>query len=154
MQVWPLGQEDPLEKEMATHPSILAWEIPRTEDSGGLQSMGLQRIGHDFSNQTTMNVSYRTDTDGNPIHKHRSGRKQVQLAEAPPTRTLILTHLSRHCAARQAVVRISLMWLSQLEASNLLSHRSMFCVWSLQDSTSLIKLSWRMWYLWEIRKSK
>ena len=36
MQVWPLGQEDPLEKEMATHSSILAWEIPQTEEHGGL----------------------------------------------------------------------------------------------------------------------
>ena len=42
-----LGQEDPLEKEMATHSSILAWEIPWTEDSGRLQSMELQRVGHD-----------------------------------------------------------------------------------------------------------
>ena len=40
-----LGQEDPLEKEMATHYSILAWEIPWTEEPGGLQSMGLQRTG-------------------------------------------------------------------------------------------------------------
>ena len=42
-----LGWEDPLEKEMATHSSILAWEIPWTEEPGGLQSMGLQRDGHD-----------------------------------------------------------------------------------------------------------
>ena len=41
-----LGQEDPLEKGMATHFSILAWRIPRTEQPGGLQSMGSQRIGH------------------------------------------------------------------------------------------------------------
>ena len=41
------GQEDPLEKGMATHSSILAWRIPRTEDPGGLQSIGLQRVGHD-----------------------------------------------------------------------------------------------------------
>ena len=40
--------EDPLEKEMATHSSILAWRIPWTEESGGLQSMGLQRVGHDW----------------------------------------------------------------------------------------------------------
>ena len=39
-----LGQEDPLEKEMATHSSILAWRIPWTEEPGGLQSMGLQRV--------------------------------------------------------------------------------------------------------------
>ena len=43
-QVQSLGQEDPLEKETATHPSILAWEIPRTEEAGGLQSVGLQEL--------------------------------------------------------------------------------------------------------------
>ena len=42
-----LGQEDPLEKEMATHSSILAWRIPWTVEPGGLQSMGLQRVKHD-----------------------------------------------------------------------------------------------------------
>ena len=42
-----LGQEEPLEKEMATHSSILAWRIPRTEESGGVQSIGLQRVRHD-----------------------------------------------------------------------------------------------------------
>ena len=44
-----LGQEDPLEKEMATHSSILAWGIPWTEEPGRLQSMGLQRVGHDLA---------------------------------------------------------------------------------------------------------
>ena len=43
MQLQPLGQEDPLEKEMATHSSILAWRIPWTEEPGGLQSMGSQK---------------------------------------------------------------------------------------------------------------
>ena len=42
-----LGQEDPLEKEMAAHSSILAWRIPWTEEPGGLQSMGSQRVEHD-----------------------------------------------------------------------------------------------------------
>ena len=45
-QVQPLGQEDPLEKGMAMHSSILAWRIPWTEESGGLQSVGLQRVRH------------------------------------------------------------------------------------------------------------
>ena len=45
-QVGSLGQEDPLEKEMAKHSSILAWRIPRTEEPGGLQSMRSQRVGH------------------------------------------------------------------------------------------------------------
>ena len=46
-QVRSLGWEDPLEKEMATHSSILAWKIPWMEEPGELQSMGLQRVGHD-----------------------------------------------------------------------------------------------------------
>ena len=41
------GREDPLEEEMATHSSILAWRIPWTEEPGGLQSMGSQRVSHD-----------------------------------------------------------------------------------------------------------
>ena len=48
-QVRSLCWEDPLEKGMATHSSILAWRIPRTEEPGGLQSMGLQRVEHDCS---------------------------------------------------------------------------------------------------------
>ena len=46
MWVLSLGQEDPLEEGMATHPSILAWEIPWTEEPGGPQSMGSQGDGH------------------------------------------------------------------------------------------------------------
>ena len=45
-QVQSLGQEDPLEEEMVTHFSILAWSIPQTEEPGGLQSMGTQRVWH------------------------------------------------------------------------------------------------------------
>ena len=52
-QVWFLGQEDPLEKEMATHSSILAWRIPWTEEASRLQSMGLQRVGYDWATNTT-----------------------------------------------------------------------------------------------------
>ena len=47
IQVQSLGWENPLEKDMATHSSILAWRIPRTEEPGRLQSMGSQRVGHD-----------------------------------------------------------------------------------------------------------
>ena len=45
--VQSLGQEDPLEEEMATHSSVLAWKIPWMEEPGRLQSMGSQRVGHD-----------------------------------------------------------------------------------------------------------
>ena len=47
-QIQPLGREDPLGKEMAAHFSILAWEIPWTEEPDGLQSVGSQRAGHDL----------------------------------------------------------------------------------------------------------
>jgi len=46
-EVQSLGQEDPLEKGVATHSSLLAWRIPWTEEPGGLQSMESQRVGHD-----------------------------------------------------------------------------------------------------------
>ena len=51
-RIQSLGREDPLEKEMATQYSTLAWEIPWTEDPGGLQSMGLQRVRHDWATNT------------------------------------------------------------------------------------------------------
>ena len=47
-RVWSLGQKDPLEKGMVTHSNNLAWKITWTEEPGGLQSIGLQRVGHDW----------------------------------------------------------------------------------------------------------
>ena len=55
-QVWFLYQEDPLEEGLATHSSILAWRITWTEEPGGLQSMGLQRVGHDWATNTFTNT--------------------------------------------------------------------------------------------------
>ena len=49
IRVWSLGREDPLEKAMAPHSSTLAWKILWMEEPGGLQSMGLQRVGHDWA---------------------------------------------------------------------------------------------------------
>ena len=60
IQVQSLGWEDPLEKEMATHSSVLAREIPRTEEPGGLQSVELQRVGHDWvTKEQQQNLSFR-----------------------------------------------------------------------------------------------
>ena len=56
IRVPSLGQEDLLEKEMAIHSSILAWEIPGTEEPGGLQSMWSQRAGHDRPNKPSLAV--------------------------------------------------------------------------------------------------
>ena len=53
--------EDPLEKEMATHSSILAWKIPWTEEPGGLQSIGLQGVGYDWSNLACIRINNNVD---------------------------------------------------------------------------------------------
>ena len=62
MQVRSLDQEDLLEEEMATHSSILAWEIPWTEEPGGLQSMGLQRVGHNLAIEHARRNTWRAAT--------------------------------------------------------------------------------------------
>ena len=58
MQVPPLGEEDPLEKEMATHSNILAWRIPGMGEPGGLPSLGSHRVGHDGSDLAAAAVLY------------------------------------------------------------------------------------------------
>ena len=58
-RVRSLGWEDPLEKEMATHPSILVWEIPWTEEPGRLQSKGSQRVRHDLQTKNNNNRKFR-----------------------------------------------------------------------------------------------
>ena len=57
-QVLSLGQEDPLEEEMATHSSILGWKISWTEDPGGLQSGGSLRVGHDWVTEHSTKLSW------------------------------------------------------------------------------------------------
>ena len=54
--VLSLGQEDPMEEEMTTHSSILVWRILWTEDPGGLQSMELQKVGHDWATFTSLQI--------------------------------------------------------------------------------------------------
>ena len=55
--VWALGWEDPLEREMAIHSSTIAWKIPWTEEPGRLQSMGSQRVGHDWATSLSHSLS-------------------------------------------------------------------------------------------------
>jgi len=62
MLLWSLGWKDPLEKEMATHSSILAWEIPWTEEPGGLQYMGSQRDGRDLATKQQKHPELRQET--------------------------------------------------------------------------------------------
>ena len=65
-QVQSLGQEDPLEKEMATHSSILAWRIPLAEEPGGLQSMESQRVEHKWVTNISFPSLYQEDKETEP----------------------------------------------------------------------------------------
>ena len=68
LQIHPLGQEDLLEKEIATHSNILAWEFPGTEEPFGLQSMGSQRAEHDWTPHThTHTYTYTQNLEGTLI---------------------------------------------------------------------------------------
>ena len=66
--VWSLGQEDPLEKEMATHSSTLAWKIPWTEEQCKLQSTGLQRVGHDWAMSLKHSINLQQNTHSSQVH--------------------------------------------------------------------------------------
>ena len=69
-QVRSLGQEDPLEKGMATHSSILAWRIPRIDEPGGLQSMALQRVWHNWKTFTSL-YTYMHMYITNPLKNYK-----------------------------------------------------------------------------------
>ena len=77
--VQSLGREDPLEEEMATQSSILAWEIPWTEEAGGLHSGGGKRIGHDWDDWTTeLTEQLNNDNDDMyPIKTENSEKRKV-----------------------------------------------------------------------------
>ena len=89
-----LGWEDPLEKEMATHSSILAWKISWTEETGGLHSMGSQRVRHDWVTNTKLIEGFCDWADHMPLVtlSHRNHRWNysitvaAQLLESPPAR--------------------------------------------------------------------
>ena len=71
-RVWSLGREDPLEKGMATHSSIPAWRIPGTEEPGGLQSMGSQRVRHDWEFLRSMLANGMNFDKLNPTYSFNS----------------------------------------------------------------------------------
>ena len=69
-RIWSLGQEDPLEKEMDTHSSILAWKIPWTEEPGGLQSMKSQKVLDTTERLTYSSVQFSYSVMSNSLQSH------------------------------------------------------------------------------------
>ena len=66
--VLSLGQEDPLEEKMATHSSIFAWKMPSTEEPGGLQALGSQRVGHDWAHTTSFGKPLSVKPPSSSVH--------------------------------------------------------------------------------------
>ena len=93
------GSENTLEKEMATHSSILAWRTPRSEEPGGLQSLGSQRIGHDWMAKHTLTHTHSTFITNSLVTK----QLKISVKSALNIRfchkmLLLYTPVSKHCS--------------------------------------------------------
>ena len=90
-----LGREDPLEEGMTTHPSILAWIIPWTEEPGGLQSLGWQRVGRDWTTEHSVADALRSTVEANSIGKPLCSKKKQRhmTSDCLKSMNLALIHL-------------------------------------------------------------
>ena len=93
-QVQSPGREDPLEKGMATHSSILAWRIPWTEDPGGIQSMGSQRVGHDWAHTHTHTGWMQSSSETGEARGHFSRLLPPTCSESTTSLWKELVHMS------------------------------------------------------------
>ena len=111
-QVRPLCQENALEKGMTTHSSILVWEIPWTEEPGGLQSMGSQRIRHDWENNTLTHWCYWPLISHTHTHttKHNSGLEESEFCTCQTPKTLTLGGML--CSDKNIRLIYSMFWKS------------------------------------------
>ena len=87
-QVWSLGQEDPLEEGKTTYSSILAWRIPWTEEPGGLQSIGSQRVEHDWRD---LEYTHATLTTVYFVNCHRTSLFHISILDLSD-QLVILSH--------------------------------------------------------------
>ena len=106
-QVWSLGQEDPLKKELTTHSSILAWRIPWTEKPGRLQSTGLQRVRHDFTFTFTFFISKLLT-----LHSKECNDLDLAFADLPWNKDTVLLYCAVKYMSTQALVEDACMWQS------------------------------------------
>ena len=96
-QVWSLGQEDPLEEGMRIHSNILAWKIPWTEKPGGLQSIGSQRVGHNWSDYADTHIHLCFQLYGHPVNFH------VSVAMEFIQQKLIVLHINKYTVCLEKV---------------------------------------------------
>ena len=118
-RVQSLGQEDPLEKEMATHSSILAWRISRTEEPGGLQSMGSQRVGHDWAANTHTSLTFVIFLKNkNKNYGHPSGWEVVSHSgfylDSPRRSNQSILKISPGCSLERMMLKLKLQYFGHL----------------------------------------
>ena len=138
MLVWSLGGEDPLEEGTATHSSILAWRIPWTEEPGGLQSIGLQRVGHDWSDLARTHMApvglNGIDLDCQWLHCVGEGKGN-------PLQYSCLENPMDRGAWWATVHRVAKSW-TRLKRLSTHTHGSNGCKWDLLG-LSVTTLCWR-----------
>ena len=115
MRVRSLGQEDPLEERLATHYSILAWRIPWTEEPGRLQSMGLQRVGHDWA----------SDCAHAHAHTHTHTHTHTHISESFETMSRYIISLRREKTFFFQTVQRFVLITGKIESSM----NGHLCVW-------------------------
>ena len=125
-QVWYLGWEHPLEKEMATHSSTLAWKIPWIEEPGRLQSMGLQRTGHDWATlQASQSIIYKEHKQFNDSNKKNwflKWAKEMNRQFSTEDMQTINRQMKRYSASL-IISFASLMWIKTTVRFHLTSTR-------------------------------
>ena len=137
-QVWSLGQEDPLEKVMVTHSSILAWEIPWTEEPSGLLFMGSQRVEHNWSNSACMHAQAMNTSKLSKLLQQNL--TSVHVGNRKTDTGIMIKQTKFHCAEHS-------VW-----SSRSVCHPSLFLdsrVWSL-EFVSLGFLAFHFWLDWEM----
>ena len=161
--VWSLVREDPLEKKMATHSSILAWRIPWTEEPSGLQSMGLQRVGHDWATSLSLfTLTFHTlysriiEIPCSPMQTHFFFNCNVDIQ--------LLSHIRLFAtpwtAAHQASLFFTISWLMSMESVMPSNHLVLCCsllllpsifpsIWVF-SSESVLRIRWPKYWSFSI----
>ena len=110
-----LSQEDPLEEEMATHPSILAWRILWTEEPGGLQSTGSQRVGHDWvTNTFTLSIIHNHPLQSIPNYFKAP---VISTASSPWLVTIISSQSATHLHDKTSFSCLKIAFIEPLSTS-------------------------------------
>ena len=147
--VWSLGWEDPLEKEMATHSNILAWRIPWTEEPGRLQSMGLQRVGYNWSNCACMHIHHgRSLHMGSNSISCTSSQAHGQFTPDNTWKRFKIHLLALLPATNQALLSQPHQTLPLIALSSLSGMSSQVCFCLLLFSKAVYLLGWLQGMRW------